>query len=172
MCVYLYTGYVMSYLTTQQIVKWADCELSRGIQDEKIIELSLADNTNKVISILNCLCERKKESFKDVGQDYLSMYNIMLRNKCLDCSLIGKEIIKLYSNKFIESPIGINHDFFIRLTDYYSLIEDGFTGNMKMPEELISFLSNYNTYIEIFGKLGFNIKGITIANLNYIDNKT
>ncbi|WP_165024364.1 MULTISPECIES: hypothetical protein [unclassified Dysgonomonas] len=159
-CVFLYSGYLMGYLSSENIIKWADNEIVNGNNNPAIIDISLskADN-NQIISSLNIL---PKDEVSTIVVYYYSLYNTLLKTKKLKWNLIEEELYRLYQNNFIN---GYNNDlFFTRLADDYHLRKDGFTGNMKMPDELNTFLSKYNYDIQIFKNLNFIIRGVNIAN--------
>lgn len=159
---YLFTGYIMSYLTDKDITEWADHKILQNEYNDPIIELSLAGNQHMIVSQLKRLCD-ETTSFTEFGSQYLSLYQTINSKKALHWSEIGEEICKLYKNEFISaSAIDDKDDFLARIFEYYALIKDGCTGNMKMPEELNQFLASYNEDIQIFKDLKFKIRNIDV----------
>ena len=45
---YLFTGYIMSYLSNDDIISWADHKILKDNYDDTIINLSLSNNTNMI----------------------------------------------------------------------------------------------------------------------------
>lgn len=159
---FLFSGYIMSYLRNEDIIKWADQKILESVNNELIFDLSLSGkDETQLISILKKLC--KESLIKEVDIYYFSLYRILLNKEIYDWNFIAKEMRRLYFNNFIS--INDNDFFFSRLYDYFELIRDGFTGNMDMPKELIEFLSNYNEDITIFKELDFNVRGVEISKI-------
>lgn len=158
-----YTGFLMSYLTSKQIIEWADNKIIEGDMSEWLLNISLSNGNKNIIlhELKTQILEEKLYATTDIY--YFSLYRILLNNKVYDWKYISKEIYKLYLNNLIS--ISDPEFFFSRLVDYIELIRDGFTGNMDMPNELIEFLSNYNEEITIFKELDFNVGGVKISEL-------
>jgi len=168
---FIYTGYLLGYLDIKTIQSWADNQLLSNIinyKEDLLLDLSCA-NEKEILSIL------KINSTQDSDftlKYYFSLYRVLGEKKKLSYDKIIVQISSAYricnnsfqDKSFIEEDEKYNL-FFTRLSDFQELIKDGYTGNMDMPNELISFLSNYQKSLDVFKSLHFKVLGIDIRTL-------
>lgn len=170
---FLYTGYLLNYLTIKNISKWADNELlleNRTVPVDLLIEISLCDNEDKMISLLSTFID---DAHSDLNLNYyLSLYHFLGKEKKLPYDIIAEEMLSAYKvchNFFQDTGFTENDEkyglFFSRLSDYMELKNENLAPNISMPKELINFLSIYNYDIQIFEYFRFSVRGIEIAGL-------
>lgn len=167
---FLYSGYLMGYLTIRKISDWAHEQIlfnKYNLQEDILLDISSSYQESDLISVLS---KYRDADIQKVFDYYLSLYNILGNENKLSYDILTIEILKAYSicNDSFQDRSFINIDsekydfFFSRLSDYMGLIKDGYSGNLNMPRELIDFLSDYNEDISIFKELGFIVQGVHI----------
>lgn len=166
---FLYSGFLLGYLNHKQISDWADVQLTKGMSEDILVDISLCQDSHTLISLLQ---HNRDENFSNILDYYLSLYKILGSSNRLSYDFLSNEILSAYRicndsfqyHSFIEMDEKYNL-FFTRLQDHIELLRDGFTGSMNMSSDLIHFLSKYNEDITIFKKLSFNVGGVQIATL-------
>ena len=148
----LKVGFLLGIIDKKSIVSWADFNINIGDFDNAVLELSLikSKTNNEIISLLNIIANRDDDDNTKYTFNYLM---------CLFCNEITKNP-KLWSTieKYIVDLgciLRYNSDevCFLRIEDDYSLRKEGFSGCMNLPNELISYLSNYDVYSNDLKKL-------------------
>lgn len=166
----LYLGYILKYVSQEQIVCWADKYLlsnNQNIAEDLLIDLSLSSNYNETVSIFE-RCKNNDSFF----EYYLSLYHVLNRDNLLSVNVLCTQMIvafRSYTDVFLEmsfTEIDEKYNFFFtRLIDHLGLVNDKLTSNMRMPDELDEFLANYHEDIHLFKELGFRVCGIDVKNL-------
>lgn len=167
----IHTGYLLGYLNAKTIHDWADNQLLLDKKDyphDLLIDISCANDKQ----LLSFIFRNNTQYNQNILPLYLSLYRILGEKKKLSYNSLIIEVLSSFnvSNNAFQDNSWTEEDekydfFFTRLSDYQALIKDGFTGNMNMPLELISFLSHYHEDISIFGNLNFIVKGFEIKAL-------
>lgn len=148
----LKVGFLLEMIDKKSIVSWADFNINNGDFDNTVLELSLikSKTNNEIISLLNKIANNEKgNNVQYVVNIFMGVFYIeIIKNPKLWLT-IEKKIVE------IKNILGYNSDevFFSRIEDDYSLRKEGFSGCMNLPNELISYLSNYEVYSNDLKKL-------------------
>lgn len=131
--------YLAQKISLEQLINWADDQISIGDDRELIFELSLsASKPNSTI------LEILYNSINDSDQiEFCGTFKLFLKeiNNVYDWSDQQEKLMIVY-HKFKEL-LDSDNVFWSRLVDDYQLRKDGFTGCMDMPNELNQFINSH-----------------------------
>jgi|SRR5690606_2992655 len=150
----IYIGLLFNYLLKDDIIDWADSQIINNNNDENyIIELSFSSGKTEK-EILALLNNYMTDDYNSAIEFYFSMFNKLMDEGYYDWQKVVKEIVRFYENDFIKEDT--EKIFYSILVDDYYLRNDGYSGIMKMPEALYSFLSKYKIKNSNYQELPFS----------------
>ena len=145
-------GFILRIIERESIVSWADIMIGKGDSDDSFLELSLIKRKteNEIIELLGNIARNEESTSKDmVLSIFMAYFHLFINNNPRQWQTIVQKVILL---KGILNP-KMHDDFFYRLDEDYHLRQDGFSGWMTMPEELITHLNKYEMYSNIVAEL-------------------
>lgn len=150
----IYIGILHNYILKEYIIEWADNQIvNKNNYKDYIIDLSFSSNKTEK-EILALLSNYTTDDNNLAIEFYFSTFRKLMKEGYYSWQMVEKEIVKFYENEFIKKDT--EDLFYSRIIDDYYLRKEGFSGNMKMPKELLQFLSKYSLADSIYEELPFS----------------
>jgi len=158
----LKTGFLLGYFNKSVISQWAEKKILMGYENNSMIELVLVENksNNEVLSLIGLLAACDDVYDKEfLDQYYFGLFNdaLLMDDSESNWMAIENEVLRY---AFIEDRyVSEDHKFFISMLDNdYSLRKQGYSGEMRMPDQLLDFLRPYDKFRGIQAEL--DLEGI------------
>jgi len=143
-------GLASGYIELKDVVNWADKKIIDGDEDPNLIEISISNNRNELISILHNINGTIDPKVVKIG--FFCILNHHYRNNPDEhISIIRSLSLILRDNE--ESLTNEEINMIHYLDDAYDLAVRGVIGTIdRLKQELSSFLNNYNKSFSSFFK--------------------
>lgn len=137
--IFLKIGVLLDLISIEEILKWSDKNIIDNHTNDLFLDLSSLNKSNNIkLKIINLLEKFEKEITEEKFKQFERVLFIFLLKNIKNWKFVQKQLVIYFDIKY--KTTNYDDEFSFRLKDDYFLRKDGFSGCMKMPNELRLFL--------------------------------